>query len=338
MSPLPLSILQLAGGIVLLIVGGTGLVRSSVALAERLGVSTFVIGVTIVAWGTSAPETALNVIASIEDKGALAFGNLVGASIANLTLILGIAALVRPLPVAADIRRRALPFMLTLLLVVTAVIAWPALRGRATVGMDRPGAAVLLGAFVFYAVLTVWGALRPGARDIRGRKGEEDVRRSRMPIWLAILILVVSIALLVLGGALAVDGASGLARWLGLGEQVIGLTIVALGTTSPELVATLMAIRQRQGDLALGNAIGSTLFNMGFILALATLIHPADLPLTVLYSLGALCAAAIVLSVFSRTAEAKVTRVEGGLLAGIYVAWAAIIAARAAMTATGPGG
>jgi len=256
--------ITLISGLVVITFGADFLVRSASAVAHRLGISTLVVGMTIVAYGTSAPELAVSLIASLRDSPGVAIGNVVGSNITNLGLVLGLAAMIRPLKAEASLLKRELPFMI----IAAAMI--PALSLDGT--LDRgDGIALLLGAILFTSVCMI--------RAIsEGRASKEARAPTPTLTWLRDLgLMTLGLIGLVGGGELLVRGATGVASSFGVSDRVIGLTVVAFGTSVPELATSLVAAARGEMDLAVGNVIGSNIFNVFFILGAATLARPLAL-------------------------------------------------------------
>ncbi len=252
--------LFLLTGIILLYAGGEVLVYSATRVALLLRVSPLVIGLTLVAFGTSAPELAATLVASFKGFGDVAFGNVVGSNIANLGLVLGLAALVRPVRTTARFVAQEVPFMI--------------FAGALLFGMARDG---YLGRkeglfFLFFLFLFLWFLLRRDASVAALDAGEK--RAPRRKIFLYTLGVFGGVALLSFGANVLVEGAVGIARHFGVSERVIGLTLVAVGTSLPELASTLVAAYRRAGDIILGNIIGSNIMNILAILGITPLIHP----------------------------------------------------------------
>jgi cation:H+ antiporter len=317
--------LMLAGGMVLLLAGGRLLIAGAVSTATRLGVSTLLIGLTLVAWGTSAPELALNVVSASKGRGDLALGNVVGANICNMGLVLGLCALIRPLLVEVRIIKVELVLNAALLCLVAGV--------GLSVGLPWWAAATLLGVFAVYSAWTIRTAVRQSAATRQERRDAAEAQAEAGAVggekvegeplgWLAIVVcFAVGLPLLGYGGSLASDGAVGIAAGLGVPPAIIGVTIVSIGTTLPELITGLMAVRMGQSDLAMGNAIGSCLFNVCAIFGIAGLIAPPEvggmsgpfaLPMITMAIL------AVVLIPMSRTTGRTVSRIEGGVLLAAY--------------------
>jgi len=315
--------LWFCGGLVLLLIGGRLLVSASVDTAKRLKVSPLVVGLTLVAWGTSSPELALNLISVQKGRGDLALGNIVGANICNLALVLGICALIKPLVV----RERLIKVEIWL---NAAILGFMAVLGL-TNGFQKWEAGVMLGVFGAYSMWTIMAALRqsdaassPAAADTLG----DDPTREKYPMgWVMIAACFAGgLVLLSLGGSFASDGASGIAMKLGVPAAIIGVTIVSIGTTLPEIVTGVMAVRKGQTDLAMGTALGSCLFNAGAIFGIVGLISPPSVDSSITLPLAYMAILAIALVPISRTFGKTVSRLEGSLLLASYAGFLAISA------------
>jgi len=259
--PVPLfDILLIAAGIVLLYAGGEALVRGAVALASRLGLSELVIGLTVVSFGTSSPELAATLAASLDGASEVAFGNVVGSNIANVGLVLGLTAAIFPVSGTATLLRREIPAVLA----ASGLLVWfvrDSLIGR--------GEGLIMLALLVVALVYVFRADH-GESDF----GEETLSGPRESLPRAVLLVIVGIGLLVFGADLLVQGARSIAEQLGISDRVIGLTMVAFGTSLPELASSLVAAVKKQGDIVLGNVIGSNFFNILFILGMTTVVQP----------------------------------------------------------------
>lgn len=313
--------LSFAGGLVLLLVGGRLLVSASVDTAKRLNVSPLVVGLTLVAWGTSAPELALNLISAYKGRADLALGNIVGANICNMALVLGVCAIIRPIVVQERLIKVEVWLNAAILLAL-------AILG-VTAGFSRWESAIMLAVFGSYSMWTIMAALRqsdhassPAAADTIG----DDPTRSAHPMgWLMIgTCFIGGLALLSIGGALASDGASGIALRLGVPAAVVGVTIVSIGTTLPEMVTGITAVRKGQTDLAMGNAIGSCIFNAGAIFGLVGLFSPLQTDASLTIPLIYMAILAVALVPISRTFNKTISRLEGALLLGSYVLFMAV--------------
>ncbi len=254
-------VLALAGLVVLLLAGDT-LVRAAVALSRRIGVPSLIVGLTVVAFGTSAPELLITIQAAIEGVPGIAIGNVVGSNIANILLVLGVPALIAAIhPSASDVRRSYVQMLGASFLMVVLCFLGP---------LQLWHAAVLLTLFALMLLDMVRSA-RNGTADVLD---ELESVTGPMPGWQVAAGLVLGIVGLPLGAQLLIDGAVGISRTWGISEEVIGLTMVAVGTSLPELATTVMAALRREADVALGNVIGSNLFNILSILGVASLFGP----------------------------------------------------------------
>lgn len=274
----------LAVGIALLVGGANLFVRGASALAERFGISPFVIGLVVVGFGTSTPELAVNLSAALRGSTDIAVGNVVGSNIANVALILGATALVRPLVVKLHMVRVELPLM-----IATGFGLW-ALAGNGVV--SRTEGAAMLAVFAGFLLLLLRNSTA-GTDDVIVECTDQS--RPAGPGWLTAPYLIAGLALLIGGGWLCVEAAVGLARTFGLSELVIGLTVVAVGTSLPELAASLAAAWRGHSDIAIGNVIGSCIYNVLCVLGLTALVQPLpttgdtllwlDLPVMIGFSL-----------------------------------------------------
>lgn len=311
------------GGLVLLAVGGELLVRGAVQIAERLGISPLLVGLTVVAFGTSLPELVTSVQASLAGSPGIAVGNIVGSNIANVLLILGVAALVYPVAVQS----RALARDGGVGLLASAVLLALGLFWM----LDRWVGVLLLVALVAYILLAFWQE-RLGTRDHGAAFEKAQAFTEAHPpalavgpapggLPLALVLLVAGLVLIVLGGRVLVDSAVILARALQVSEAVIGLTIVAVGTSLPELVTSLVAAIRRQADVALGNVLGSNIYNIFGIAGATALIAPTEIPVSIAhFDAPVMLGAALLLMVVARTGW-RIGRREGALLLGCYGAY-----------------
>lgn len=261
-------LLLVAGGLVLLFLGGEALVRGSVAIAERLGISKLVIGLVIVGFGTSTPELLVSVKAALNGAPEIALGNVVGSNIANVLLIVGVAAVIAPI---LDWPRTALREAVMATLAALAVVGL--VQGQV---LTRPQGIVMLVVLAGYLVATYWLE----QRERTARQFEHEVEEFEdIPIvrpWLAPLLVVLGVGALMLGADWLVKGAVSIARDLGVSDAVIGLSLVALGTSLPELATSIVAALRRHPDVVLGNVIGSNIFNILAILGVTVVIHPIE--------------------------------------------------------------
>jgi len=258
------NILLILAGIVLLVGGAEIFVRSATSVAKRLGMSNIVIGLTVVAFGTSAPELVVNVISALSGTTDLAVSNIVGSNFANILLILGIGAMIRSLRIKQETTTKQIPFAL-LAIVVAAVMGNDALLNGGTDNIITRGDGVVLIMFFLIFMYYTYGVARV--------VGEEDnVETYRLST--TTLMFIAGILGLIFGGKVIVENAVSLATLAGLSESLIGLTIVAVGTSLPELATTVVAVRRGHIDLAIGNAIGSNIFNIFWVLGFTALLAP----------------------------------------------------------------
>jgi cation:H+ antiporter len=318
----------LAISLLLLYKGGDWLVDGSSALAILSGWSPLLVGLTIVAYGTSMPELAVSATASLQGNAGIAAGNVIGSNIANILLILGLSALIAPVAVPRRLFGRDLPILLaaTALVLLFSAISFARLGAGEPYSFDRLEGVLLLGAFAVYSVYFVRLARRQSREHAKLREGKggsvpasdhEGEESASLPEirtkTRAGTVLAVGLGGVLLGGVALVWSASGIARQTGASDEVIGLTIVAVGTSLPELVTSVIAARKKRSGIALGNIIGSNIFNGLLILGLAASIHPLDISPSLLLDAVVMMAVTLVLVYFLRTGW-KLTRWEGAIL------------------------
>ena len=310
-----LNLLFLLLGIALLTVGGEALIRGSLAAAKRLGVSPLLSGLVIVGFGTSAPELVVSVNAAIDGQPDIAIGNVVGSNIGNILLILGICALITPLAVQPlALRRDAVT-------VVAASLLFLLLVGGSALG--RPDAAIFLIALVAYLAWAYWSERYHAAPsgEVHKAEAEELSAVPRTILWIVVAV-VVGLLLLITGSRVLLVGAVGIAEHFGVSEAVIGLTLVAVGTSLPELSISVIAAIRRHADVAVGNILGSNIFNLLGILGLSALLQPLPVSARILqFDQWVMLGTSILLLLFLYTGR-RLSRVEGGVLLlcyGIYV-------------------
>ena len=301
-------------GLVLLIWSAGWFVDGSAATAGHLGMPPLLIGMIVVGFGTSAPELVVSALAASQGNPGIALGNAYGSNIANLALILGITALIKPITVSSGILKKELP-ILTVVTLITALILW---NNRLT----RFESIVLLALFLAFLL---WG-VREGLKskdDALAREIEQEGIPQRLPLRKALLRLVIGLVVLVASSRILVWGSVEIARHWGVSDLIIGLTIVAVGTSLPELASSIAAIRKGEHDLALGNIIGSNMFNTLAVVGIAGTIKPLSVPPETL-TRDALVMGILTLSIFIlgygfRGRPGRINRFEGGLLLAIYL-------------------
>ena len=313
------ALLFLAIGLALLYFGGEGLVRGASGLALRLGLTPLAVGLTVVAFGTSMPELTVSLNAALAGEGDVSMGNVVGSNIANIGLILGLTALVMPITTHLQL----LKFDLPILVAVTLAVVLTVLDGS----LGRIEGAVLFTSLVLYTGVVLRLARKESvaiqAEYAADLSEDQSPPVTRIPVQVA--LIAVGLVMLVVGGKLFVAGAVDLARGLAVPEAVIGLTIVAVGTSLPELSASLVAAARGHSDIAVGNVVGSNLFNLLNILGLTALVRPFEFPGIGGVDYAVMIAFAVILFPLLWTGS-RLTRFEGVvLLAGYggYIAWLA---------------
>jgi len=319
-----LDVLLLIIGLALLLGGGDVLVRGAVGTASILGISTLIIGLTVVAFGTSAPELAVNLFAAYQDNTDVSFGNIIGSNIANVGLILGCAALYKPLDIQPTIVQREIPMML-IATAVAAVMAFDiALFDAPGDSIARGDGMILLLLFAGFMFYMLRDALSQRKSDAFLAEMTEELQEQEKPssLWLSIVLLIAGLAAVTGGGKLTVDAAVTIAESVGMSQAVIGLTIVAIGTSLPELATSVMAARRGHTDIAIGNVVGSNIFNllliMGTTASFRAIPIPPDGGHIDLIVMAALSLALIPIAFIGRNI---ISRFEGGSLLAIYVGY-----------------
>lgn len=308
-------------GIALLIAGGTALVHGASQAAAKMGVSPLIVGLTIVAFGTSVPELFVNVLGAARGETGLAFGNIVGSNIANLALVLGVAALIRPLELHGDLVQREVPLLLLGTTILTVLALDRLFEGQPN-RISRADALVLLLIFSVFIYVTTLDI-------IRGRKKDAlvaDIKSNPMVVtrpvagydWVFVLA---GVTLLYAGGELTVWSSVNLAGILGIPMAQVGLFIVAVGTSAPELVTSVIAAGRKESDLAVGNVVGSNIFNALMVLPASAMVHSIDIPPRGVIDLAfSLALAAMLIPVFI-FGKARLGRPVGAVVLLAYLSW-----------------
>jgi cation:H+ antiporter len=311
--------LTLLVGLILLILGGDLLVRGASRLAAAFGIPALIIGLTVVAFGTSSPELAVSVQAAMSDQADIAVGNVVGSNIFNVLFILGLSALIVPLAVSSQLIRFDVPLMIGV--------------SCAALVMALDGAIGRLDGMILLAGLIVWILLlaRLGRKEAAATRAAGGGQASTVPVGengrsrhvVNVVLILVGLVLLVLGSRWFVDGAVTFARWLGVTELVIGLTVIAAGTSLPEVVTSILASLRGERDIAVGNVVGSNLFNILGVLGLSSVVAPDGLVVAasaLWFDFPIMIAVAVAcLPIFFT--GARIERWEGGLFFAFYCAW-----------------
>ncbi|MFP3873010.1 MAG: calcium/sodium antiporter [Thiohalophilus sp.] len=312
-----LSVIAVILGFAVVIKGADWFVQGAGATARNLGVSPLVIGLTIVGLGTSAPEMLISAIATLDGNGGLAVGNALGSNITNIALVLGITALVVPLVVRSETLRREYPVMFLIMLVSLMLVADGEL-GR----LD--GLILIIG-----MVLMLWWLVLLGKRkDHDPLEAEYASEIPTMTTPCALLWLVIGLVLLLVSSRALVWGAVNIAHFFGVSDLIIGLTIVAVGTSLPELAASLMGALRKEPDIAIGNVIGSNMFNLLVVLGIPGLLGPLQLEAEVLsrdypYMIG--LSIALFVMAYGLQGDGRINRLEGGLLLLAYIAYLVVL-------------
>ena len=315
-----LDTLFLVGGLALILLGANGLTDGAAAVAKRFNISDLVIGLTIVAFGTSAPELVISTMAALGGSAEMAIGNVVGSNIFNVLAIIGVTALVMPIKVGEGTLSKEIPLVILASIVIALMANDVLLDGGASNIISRIDGLVLLGFFAIFLRYTFAIARNGGEEASEGEKIKE------MPIWKSTLFILGGLAGLIYGGQLFVDGASGIASSLGVSESIIGLTIVAGGTSLPELATSVTAALKKNSGIAIGNVIGSNLFNVFFVLGCSATISPLPMGGINNVDMIVLVGSAILFWIVGWFFKKRtITRVEGALLVVCYVAYTAFL-------------
>lgn len=302
------------GGLVLLVAGGEALVRGASTIAVKLKLSPLIIGLVVVSAATSAPELAVTMDAVYEGQSGLAVGNVIGSNIINILVILGISALISPVV----IKRRVLSFDIPVMVGITVLLFALSLDGN----ISFLDGALLLAGLVFHIVMsiTVGRKYIPAVDEV---PNSLPLNSKPVSIWLALLLLAIGIGLLVVGAQLLVSGATNIASALGVSDLVIGLTVVAIGTSFPELATVIVAIRRGEKDMAVGNIVGSNIFNIGLVLGLPAVVFEGGIEVpaaAIALDMPLMLATALALLPIAFTGFV-IRRWEGGLFVSLYLAY-----------------
>ncbi|WP_111805437.1 calcium/sodium antiporter [Aeromonas allosaccharophila] len=310
-----LAFVALIAGLALLVWSADKFVDGAAATARYAGMPPLLIGMVIIGFGTSAPEMVVSALAASQGNPGLALGNAYGSNITNIALILGLTALISPIAVASQVVRKEIPILLGITLLSGALL----MDGH----LGRMDAAILGVVFVALMGWSIWAGMN-GKGDALDSETAEDIESEGMSLKSAIIWLVVGLVLLIGASRLLVWGAVTIAQALGISDLVIGLTIVAVGTSLPELASSLIAIRKNEHDLALGNVIGSNLFNTLAVVGIAAAIHPLGVASEVLtrdWSIMMGLTLLLLVMCLGRKGRGRINRLEGGVLLACFVAY-----------------
>lgn len=309
------AVVYLIAGFVLLIKGADFFVEGSSSVAKKLNVPTIIIGMTIVAMGTSLPECAVSVTAAMTHNNGLAISNVLGSNLFNLLVVCGACALFTPLTVKKETMIKEFPFSV----LITALMIG---LGYLGMNLDRGDGIRLLAIFVAYLAYMVYSALK--AKNLSS--AEQDTYQI-LPAWKCVVFIIGGMIAIKFGGDFVVNGASAIAAGFGLSQNMIGLTIVAMGTSLPELVTSVVAARKNELDMAVGNVIGSNIFNVLLILGLASTISPVAMSMENLVDAAILITASVIVWLFAHSKE-KIVRSEGIAMLGMYALFMVYICIR----------
>jgi cation:H+ antiporter len=307
-----MNLLMTIGGLALLLFGGEALIRGAVGLARRAGISPFIVGLTIIGFGTSAPEMVVSVDAALSGSPGIAVGNVIGSNVANVLLIVGAAALFVPLAVHPDALKRDGMMMAFATILFIAI----ALMGTAS----WYHGIIALTVLVAYLGYSIWSDRRGIDAAAQMHSDEGELLQSGLPdkMWAMLLALAIGLVALVAGSRFAVIGASSIAREAGISEEVIGITLVAFGTSLPELATAMVAAARKQADVCIGNVIGSNIFNLMGITGAAAIAAPLPFSASVVtFDIWVLAAVTILFMWFMLTGR-HIQRWEGGVLLLLY--------------------
>lgn len=315
-----LAFIAVVFGLVLLVWSADRFIEGSAVTARHFGMPPLLIGMVIIGFGTSAPEMVVSALAASQGNPGLALGNAYGSNITNIALILGITAIISPIIVSSQVLRKELP----ILTIVTAIAAWQIWDGEVT----RLDALVLLGILVALMSWTIWQGMKKD-KDSMADEVEQALEVRVMPVRIAAVWLVVGLVLLILSSRVLVWGAVEIAQGFGISDMIIGLTVVAIGTSLPELASSVIAARKGEHDIALGNIIGSNLFNTLAVVGIAGAIHPMSVGPEV-FSRDMMVMAALTVSLFVlgygvRNRQRRINRYEGAALLACYIGYTAYL-------------
>lgn len=315
-----LFILAIIVGFAILIWGADRFVDGAANIASNLGVSPLIVGLTIVGFGTSAPEMLVSALAAFDGAPAMGIGNAIGSNVTNIGLVLGITILITPLTVNSKTLSREFP-MLAFVMALALLLVWDKFLGY-TDGV------ILFSGFI----LTLFGmallAMRSGKDDLLEQEFEQEFAEAKMTTGRAVVFFLVGLISLLIGSKSLVWGATGIAHLLGVSDLIIGLTIVAIGTSLPELAASVISALKNEHDIAVGNVLGSNMFNLLAVLAMPGLIQPSELdPMILLRDFPMMIALTIALYIFARTGKnGRIGRVAGSLMLVSYIGYNGLLA------------
>lgn len=309
------SVFFLILGFLLLVKGADLFVDGASSIAKRLRIPSLIIGLTIVAFGTSAPELAVSVTAALKGSNDIALGNVVGSNVFNLLVVIGVSAMLCPLAVEKSMIKKDYPLSIGATLLLGLLVMDQFLGKKDAMSLSRIDGIILLAGFALFMYLTIREGLAKRKEHLQSQEEEITVKYS-LPV--SLLLSVAGLLGIIFGGDMTVNSAKEIARAFGLSEALIGLTIVAIGTSLPELVTSVVASKKGESDIALGNAVGSNLFNILFILGVSSTILPMSVSPTYLYDIGFLLVVSLLVFI-PVAAKQKISRGTGAAMTGAYI-------------------
>jgi cation:H+ antiporter len=304
-------VLLLLLGLILLFIGAEALIRGSSALALRFGISPLVVGLTVVAFGTSSPELVVSINSSLKGNGGIALGNILGSNICNIALILGTSALIKPLIVQAQVVKREIPIMIG----VSVLLFILSLNNE----ISRLEGFIFFAGIIVYIIISIYLSKKEKNSEVK-KEFEESIPNQGGNLWKSVLFVIAGLGLLAVGAKIFVDGAVAAAERMGVSQVVIGLTVVAIGTSLPELITSVVAAFKNEADIAIGNIVGSNVFNILSILGVTAIISPVSTSDAGLIDFSLMLLTAILLLPLSWSGY-KLSRWEGGFFFAGYIVY-----------------
>ena len=314
-------------GFVLLVKGADYFVEGSSSIAKKFGIPSIIVGLTIVAMGTSFPELAVSVTAALSGSNEIAISNVVGSNIFNLIVVLGVCAVISPIKVDKEVMKRDMPFLIVVTLLLAAFVSdfffffSNISKSEDSVGLlSRFDSVIFLVIYALYMIITVKTALNHMKKNKSQASEEEETKDVKT--WLSLVFIVGGIVAIKFGGDFVVNSASFIATKFGMSETLVGLTIVAVGTSLPELVTSIVAAKKGETSLAIGNVVGSNIFNILLILGVSGTIHPIGIIMENCIDLFIVLICTVLVFIFAKIKD-SISRVEGAILVAIYIGYMA---------------
>lgn len=315
-----LMILFLVIGFALLIKGADFFVDGACDLSAKLKIPAYIVGLTVVAFGTSLPEAAVSITASLQGSNEIAIGNIIGSNMFNTLVVLGVSALFAPVAVKGNVLKRDFPFSIGITVVMILLLMT---LNNGNVALTRLDGIILLVLFAMFMV----GSVMMGKKESKILGNAEESQKADLPMWKCFLFIIIGLAGVVVGGQLTVEGAKELALMAGMSERVVGLTVVAIGTSLPELVTSVVAAAKQQNDIAVGNVIGSNIFNILFILGVSATIGTIGTDFNAVIDGCVLIGICLFTYIFA-LANKKINRPCGVIMIFMYAAYAVYLLVR----------